>query len=103
MQCLVGMFDNRQSAFLWVITVPPSHRRQTSTGASEEKGNEASPFHLPLYRIDDVLSLNNCKFGDLVDRIYPIELEIKDTTDTELAKTQAGGDFVSHFAKNEKY
>ena len=26
----------QQSAFLWVITVPPSHRRQTSTGASEE-------------------------------------------------------------------
>ena len=32
--------------------------------------------------IDDVLSLNNSKFGDYVDRIYPIELEIKDTTDT---------------------
>ena len=30
-----------------------------------------------------VLSLNNCKFaGDIVDRIYPIELEIKDTTYT---------------------
>ena len=27
---------------------------------------------------DDVLSLNNSRFGDLVDRIYPIELEIKD-------------------------
>ena len=33
--------------------------------------------------IDDVLSLNNSRFGDLVDRIYPIELEIKDTTDTD--------------------
>jgi len=32
--------------------------------------------------IDDVLSRNNSRFGDLVDRIYPIELEIKDTTDT---------------------
>jgi len=31
----------------------------------------------------DVLSLNNSKFGDIVDRIYPIELEIKDTTDTD--------------------
>ena len=28
-----------------------------------------------------VLSLNNYRFGDFVDRIYPIELEIKDTTD----------------------
>ena len=33
--------------------------------------------------IDDVLSLNNSRFGDLVDCIYPIELEIKDTTDTD--------------------
>jgi hypothetical protein len=37
-----------------------------------------------LFRyIDDALSLNNSKFGDFVDRIYPIELEIKDTTDTD--------------------
>jgi hypothetical protein len=30
-----------------------------------------------------VLSLNNSRFGDFVDRIYPIEVEIKDTTDTD--------------------
>jgi hypothetical protein len=29
--------------------------------------------------IDDVLSQSNSKFGDFVDHIYPIELEIKDT------------------------
>jgi hypothetical protein len=33
--------------------------------------------------MDDVLSLNNSRFGDFVDRIFPIELEIKDTTDTD--------------------
>jgi hypothetical protein len=33
--------------------------------------------------IDDVLSPNNSRFVDFVDRIYPIELEIKDTTDTD--------------------
>jgi hypothetical protein len=32
---------------------------------------------------DDVLSLNNSKFGEFVDRIFPIELEIKDTNDTD--------------------
>ena len=31
---------------------------------------------------DDVISLNNSKYGDFVDRIYPIELEINDITDT---------------------
>jgi len=31
--------------------------------------------------IDYVLSLNNSRFGDFVDHIYHIELEIKDTTE----------------------
>jgi hypothetical protein len=31
----------------------------------------------------DVLSLNTSKLGDFIDRIYPIELEIRDTTDTD--------------------
>jgi hypothetical protein len=33
--------------------------------------------------IDDVLSLNNYRFGDSVGRIYPIELDIKYTIDTD--------------------
>jgi hypothetical protein len=33
--------------------------------------------------IDDVFSLNNSRFCDFVDRIYPIDLEINDTTDTD--------------------
>ena len=33
--------------------------------------------------IEDVISRNNSRFGDFVDRIYPTELEIKDTTDTD--------------------
>jgi hypothetical protein len=44
------------------------------------KGN---PWFNSFHYIDDVLSLNNSRFGDFVDRIYPIELEIKDTTDTD--------------------
>ena len=36
-----------------------------------------------LLPLDDVLSLNIYRFGDFVDRIYPIELAIKDTTDTD--------------------
>jgi hypothetical protein len=38
-------------------------------------------LHKTFRYIDDVFSLNNCKFGDFVGRIYPIELEIKDTTE----------------------
>jgi hypothetical protein len=33
--------------------------------------------------IEDVLSLTSYMLGDFVDRIYPIELEIRDTTDTD--------------------
>jgi len=43
----------------------------------------ARSFNFTFRYIDDVLSLNNSRFGDFVDRIYPIGLEIKDTTDTD--------------------
>ena len=43
----------------------------------------ARSFDFTFRYIDDVLSLNNSRFGDFVDRIYPIELEIKDITDTD--------------------
>ena len=33
-------------------------------------------FNFTFRHIDDVLSLNNSRFGDFVDRICPIELEI---------------------------
>ena len=40
-------------------------------------------FNFTFCCIDDVLSLNKSGFGDFVDGIYPIELEIKDTTNTD--------------------
>ena len=43
----------------------------------------ARSFNFTFRYIDDVLSLNNSRFGHFVDRIYPIELGIKDTTDTD--------------------
>ena len=44
----------------------------------------ARSFNFTFRYIDDVISLNNSRFGDFVDRIYPIELEIKDITGTAL-------------------
>jgi len=43
----------------------------------------AQSFNFTFRYIDDVLSLNNSRFGDFVDRIYSFELEIKDATDTD--------------------
>ena len=43
----------------------------------------AKYFGFSFRYIDDVFSLNNSKFDVFVDRIHPIELEIKDITETE--------------------
>jgi hypothetical protein len=42
-------------------------------------------FNFKFNYINDVLSINNSKFGDFIDRIYPIALEITDTTDTVIS------------------
>ena len=50
------------------------------------KNNErklARSLNFKFRYTEDVLLLNNSMFGDFVDRIYPIELEIKDTTYTD--------------------
>ena len=44
----------------------------------------AQSFNFTFHYTDDVLSLNNSRFGDFVYRIYPIDLEINDTTDTDM-------------------
>jgi hypothetical protein len=43
----------------------------------------ARPFKSTFRYKNDVLPLNNLRLGHFVDHIYPIELEIKDTTDTD--------------------
>ena len=50
-----------------------------------KKNEEKLPrsFNFTFHYIDDDILLNNSRFGDFVDRIYPIELEIKNTTDTD--------------------
>jgi hypothetical protein len=40
----------------------------------------ARSFNFTFRYIDNILSLDNSRFGDFVDRIYPIELGIKDTS-----------------------
>ena len=58
--------------FVWV---------RLHTWASQEKWKESSPLLYFTFRyIDDVLSLNNTRFSDFVDCIYPIEINY--TTDT---------------------
>ena len=42
---------------------------------------QKTSFNLTFHYIDYVLSLNNPKFNDYIDVIYPKELEIKNTID----------------------
>ena len=88
---LVVMFFNRQSAFQCVLSVLPSRRlvflysyeAYFIQGLLKKKGKKLTRSFSFMFRyIDDVLSVNNCKFGDFIDHIYPIHLEINVTTDT---------------------
>ena len=46
--------------------------------------NLVKSFNFTYRYIDDVLAINNPKFKDYLDIIYPPELEIKDTTDSAI-------------------
>jgi hypothetical protein len=69
--------------------VPLFVRGRLHTGASQEKEEKklaidiTRSFNFTFPYIDDVFSLTNYNFGDFVDRIYPISIEIKDITDTD--------------------
>ena len=91
LSCLVdGCYNDR--LFQWVRFVLRystigfyALMRQTSfKGFSRKKNRKlAQTFHCSFRCIDDVLSLNNSRFGDYLHRIYVNKLEVKDITDTQ--------------------
>ena len=48
----------------------------------DKKIHEARAFNFTYRYIDDVLSINNSRFAEIVPLIYHPELEVKETTDT---------------------
>ena len=72
----MDVFFNRQSAYLCDHLL--ADFIQGLLKKTEKKLARSSNFTFRY--IDDVLSLNKSRFGDFVDRVYPIELKIKDTT-----------------------
>jgi hypothetical protein len=89
----VDVFFNKQSAYLWLQTTTllavlflysyEADFIQVLLQKNEKK--LARSFKFTFHYIDGVLSLHNSKFFDCIDLIYPIELEIKDTTDTHMS------------------
>ena len=84
-QCLVYVFFNRQSTYLWVQTVLLFSQtcifirmRHTSY-----MGFSIKTKNVTFLYIYDVHSPNNSRLDDFADRIYHIEFQIKDTTDTD--------------------
>ena len=76
---------NRQSAYLCDPLLADlflySHEADFIQGLLKKNEKKVvRSFNFTFRYIDDVLSLNNSKIGDFFDLIYPIELEIKDTT-----------------------
>ena len=60
-----------------------SYEADVFDGLLKQKQKQlAQSFNFSFRYIDDVLSLNNSRFGDFLPLIYPCHLEIKDTTDT---------------------
>ena len=51
----------------------------------EKNKTLAVAFNSTFRYIDDVLSINNVNFHSYVNSIYPCELEIKDTTDSDMS------------------
>jgi hypothetical protein len=79
----VGVFFNRLSAYILADLFLYSYEAYFIQGLLKKNEKKlARSFNFTFRYIDDVLSLNNCKFCYFVNRIYHIELEIKDTTDT---------------------
>ena len=88
--CLVDVFLNRLSEFLWVPIVflfaDFSYSYEADFIQDILKKNEmkvARLFYFNFRYMDDALSLNYSKFGAFVDCIYLTEIEIKDTTYTD--------------------
>jgi hypothetical protein len=63
-----------------------SYQTDFIQGLLKKNGKKlARSFNFTFRYVDDGLSLNNSRFGVFVDCIYPIELEIKDTTDKDMS------------------
>ena len=75
------MFFKRQSAYLWVQTVllfSPTYSLFVWGRLLKKKEKKlAQSFNFTFRYINDVLSLNNSRFSDFINRLYPIELKIK--------------------------
>ena len=92
MQTLETRSANNPLVFLWALIVPPywqtlySYEAEFVQKLLRDKNKKlAVSFNLTYRYIDDVLSINNHNFHNCVHLIYPEELDIKDTTESDIS------------------
>jgi hypothetical protein len=66
----------------YVVLYGGCHRKGILGFLRKTEKKLARSFNFTFRYVDDVLSLNNSRFGDFIDGIYLIEFEIKDSTNT---------------------
>ena len=79
-----GSFSNKLLGSLWALLADLflySYEAEfIKTLIKTGKRHLAKSYNFTYRYTDDGLSINNPKFGDYIDFIYPVGLEIKDTT-----------------------
>ena len=70
------VFDWQHICYAW-LTCFSTQSAYISLLLKKIEKKLARSFNFTFRHIDDVLSLNNSRFGDFVDRIYSIELDIR--------------------------
>ena len=82
-QQIVGIPVGRNCAPLLADIVLESYEAECiQTLLSTGRNQLASRFNFTSQYIDDVLSINNTEFKNYPDRMYPVELEIKDAPES---------------------
>ena len=83
---LLEKSSSRQSSFQWVRIVSLFsstsfciHTKRNSFNFCSQQERNSISFQSHSY-IDDVLFINNQDFGNYLSQMYPVELEIKNTT-----------------------
>ena len=82
-QQIVGILMGRNCAPLLADIFLYSHEAElVQSLLSTGRKQLASRFNFTYRYIDDVLSINNPEFENYLGQMYPVELEIKDTTES---------------------
>ena len=81
---MIGIPMGPNCALLLVDLLLHAYQADLLQGLLKNKDRKlAQTFNSSFCYIDDILSLNNSRFGDYLHHIYPNEVQVQDTTDIQ--------------------